>query len=757
MQEVFSVEIGGEKMVFETGTLAKQASGAVKVTMGETVVLVTACVTDSPREGLDFFPLLVDYEERFYSAGKIPGGFIKREGRPSETAVLTARLTDRSIRSLFPQHMRHDVHVVVTTLSVDQENPPNILAINGASAALAISEIPWSGPVGAVRIGCVEGELVVNPTESIMNRSTLDLIVSGHQDGVTMVEAGSCEVSEETLVDALELAQQEIRKIVELQLQMAEAVGKEKMVIPDPEEYPEIDSWISENLYGEIYEAVQIHEKKQRATAITAIKERAVEALGERYPETDKYIGNVVDNFVKKALRESILKEHKRADGRALDQIRHISCEVGVLPRTHGSAIFTRGETQALVTTTLGMVGEDDQIVDGLKHDEPAKRFMLHYNFPPYSVGEVRPMRGPGRREIGHGALAERAVRPLLPDENEFPYAIRVVSDILESNGSSSMASVCGASLSLMDAGVKLKKAVAGVAMGLIKEGDDVAILSDIQGLEDHYGDMDFKVAGTRDGVTALQMDNKAGGITREILSRALSQARAGRLFILDKMEEVIASPREEVSSYAPRIYTVNIDKDKIRDIIGPGGKTIRSIVARTGVKVDVEDDGRVFVASSSREAAEKAMAIIGDLVREVEAGDIYVGMVTRLMNFGAFVEVLPGKEGLLHVSEISQRHVPKVDDVLNPGDTVLVVVKEIDDMGRINLSRKRILDKKESLDESFHDALAKELEREEEISKLPPESPGDKSSRERDRNGGRRGGRSGQRSPRDRGTGRTH
>jgi polyribonucleotide nucleotidyltransferase len=402
------------------------------------------------------------------------------------------------------------------------------------------------------------------------------------------------------------------------------------------------------------------------------------------------------------------------------------------------------------------MVGEDDQIVDGLKHDEPAKRFMLHYNFPPFSVGEVRPMRGPGRREIGHGALAERAVRPLLPDENEFPYTIRVVSDILESNGSSSMASVCGASLSLMDAGVKLKKPVAGVAMGLIKEGDDVAVLSDIQGLEDHYGDMDFKVTGTRDGVTALQMDNKAGGITREILSKALAQARDGRLFILDKMDEAITAPREEVSSYAPRIYTVNIDKEKIREIIGPGGKTIRNIVAQTGVKVDVEDDGRVFVASSSREAAEKALAMIEDLVREVEAGDVYVGTVTRLMNFGAFVEVLPGKEGLLHVSEISQRHVPKVDDVLNPGDKVLVVVKEIDDMGRINLSRKRILDKKDSLGESFRDALAGEMEREEGISKLPPESPGDKTARDRDRNGGRRGGRSGQRPSRNPGQGRT-
>jgi polyribonucleotide nucleotidyltransferase len=759
MSEEFVVEIGGEVMKFETGKLAKQANGAVKVTMGDTVVLVTACITDSPREGLDFFPLLVDYEERFYSAGKIPGGFIKREGRPSETAILTSRLTDRSIRSLFPQHMRYDVHVVVTTLSVDQENPPNILAINGASAALAISEIPWNGPVGAVRIGCIEGELVVNPTESMLERSTLDLVVSGHRDGITMVEAGAFEISEETLVDALELAQKEIRKIVDQILEIAAAVGKEKIDIPDPETHSEIDSWIFENLYGEIYEAVQINEKKPRAKAISAITERALEALAEEYPEKEAYIASVVESLVKKSLRESILKENKRADGRALDEIRPISCEVGVLPRTHGSALFTRGETQALVTTTLGMVGEDDQIVDGLKHDEPAKRFMLHYNFPPFSVGEVRPMRGPGRREIGHGALAERAVKPLLPDENEFPYIIRVVSDILESNGSSSMATVCGASLSLMDAGVKLERHVAGVAMGLIKEDDDVAVLSDIQGLEDHYGDMDFKVTGTRSGVTALQMDNKAGGITREILSNALEQAKRGRLFILDKMKEAIKEPREEVSSYAPRVYTINIDTDKIRDIIGPGGKTIRSIVAQTGVKVDVEDDGRVFVASPSREAAEKALAIIENLVKEVEAGEVYIGKVTRLMPFGAFVEVLPGKEGLLHVSEISTRHVPKVDDVLKPGDTVLVIVKEIDDMGRINLSRKRLLDKRDSLDESFRDALAGELEREEEISRLPRASETERPPREHDRDGGksghRPGSRGGKRPTRNQGQGR--
>jgi len=716
MANVFTVETGGGMITFETGNLAKQANGSVKVSMGETVLLVTACFSETPREGIDFFPLLVDYEERFYSAGKIPGGFIKREGRPSETAILAARLTDRSIRSLFPEHMRNDVHVVATTLSVDQENSPSVLAINGASAALTISDIPWEGPVGAVRIGYVDGQLVVNPTESLMRNSSLDLVVSGHRDGITMVEAGASEVSEDLLVEALDLAQEEIKKIVDLQLEMREKLGKEKIELPLPEEYPEIDNWIMENLYDDIKAAVMIHEKKPRAKALDEIESKAIEALLEEHPDKEGYIKGYISKLVKKAVRESIVFEGKRADGRKNDEIRPITCEVGVLPRTHGSAVFTRGETQALVTTTLGMVGEDDQLVDGLQYDETSKRFMLHYNFPPYSVGEVRPMRGPGRREIGHGALAERAVRPLLPDEAEFPYAIRVVSDILESNGSSSMASVCGASLSLMDAGVPIGKAVAGVAMGLIKEQGKVAILTDIQGLEDHFGDMDFKVAGTRDGVTALQMDNKAGGITREILTQALEQAKRGRLFILDKMYEAISEPRGELSSLAPRIYTLKIDQEKIRDIIGPGGKTIRSIVAETGVKIDVEDNGTVLIASSSNEAAQKAINIIEELVKEVEAGDVYLGKVTRLMPFGAFVEVLPGKEGLLHVSEVSTHHVAKVDDILKPGDMVLVVVKEIDDMGRINLSRKRIFDRKEEVESMYQEAFSEEMTREEKI-----------------------------------------
>ncbi|MDO9508420.1 MAG: polyribonucleotide nucleotidyltransferase [Thermovirgaceae bacterium] len=732
MSKIFTIEVGGRTLTFETGKLAKQANGSVQVTQGETSVLVTACIADKAREGLDFLPLLVDYEERFYSAGKIPGGFIKREGRPSETATLTCRIIDRSIRSLFPGHIRNDIHVVATTLSVDQSNPPNILAINGASAALMLSGIPWGGPVGAVRIGRIDGELVVNPTEEMMKESSLDLVVSGHSGGITMVEAGAKEVPEDVLVDALELAQQEISKIVQLYSQMAKAAGKPLIEIPEPPAFPEIDTWVGMELRGDILNAVQIHDKKPRGDAIDSAMARAKETLLEQYPGAEFYIGSAVEGLVKKTMRARVVEDGKRADGRAMDEIRPITCEVGVLPRVHGSALFTRGETQALVTTTLGMIGEDDQLVDGLKHDEPSKRFMLHYNFPPFSVGEVRPMRGPGRREIGHGSLAERAVRVLMPGEEAFPYAVRVVSDILESNGSSSMASVCGASLALMDAGVPIAKPVAGVAMGLIKEGEKVAILSDIQGLEDHYGDMDFKVTGTRDGVTALQMDNKAGGITRGILQSALEQACRGRLFILDRMETVLSAPREEVSTHAPRIYTITVALDKIRDIIGAGGKTIRSIVAQTGVKIDVEDDGRVFVASPTREAAEKALAIIHDLVREVAAGEVFSGKVTRLMAFGAFVEILPGKEGLLHVSEISTTHIGKVDDVLSSGDIVLVVVKEIDDMGRINLSRRRILERKQEpeLAEKYADAFLLEDEREARIKELPPSSPSDRGDR---------------------------
>ena len=648
-------------------------------------------MSDKPRVGLDFFPLLVDFEERYYAAGKIPGGYIKREGRPSQTAILSARVVDRSIRSLFDDSMRNDVHVVATVLAVDQKNPANILAINAASMALTISNIPWSGPVGAVRMGCIGGELVVNPTEEQMAESTLDLTVAGHAGGITMVEAGAKEVSEDLLVDALQTAQDEIKKIVAFQLRIREEIGQPKTVLPAPLAIEEIDRWVKDNLSEETAKAVMIHGKKERGAAISALVEKTTAHFNGVYADAEGYIAGAVESLVKSTMRTITARDKIRADGRATDEIRPISCEVNVLPKVHGSALFTRGETQALVVTTLGMLGEDDQIIDGLKLDEPNKRFLLHYNFPPYSVGEIKPMRGPGRREIGHGALAERALAPLVPGEEDFPYVVRVVSDILESNGSSSQASICGGSLSMMAAGVPMKKHVAGIAMGLIKEGDDMVILTDIQGLEDHYGDMDFKVAGTRDGVTALQMDNKAGGITREILSRALMQAHQARMQILDAMEACIPEPAP-LSPNAPRIFTMNIDVDKIRDVIGPGGKIIRNIVQESGAKINVEDDGSVYICAVSPDSVEKASRMIHDIVREVEAGEAFYGTVTRLMAFGAFVEVLPGKEGLLHISEISTKHIGKVEDVFAPGDHVIVEVKEIDDQNRINLSRRRLL-----------------------------------------------------------------
>jgi polyribonucleotide nucleotidyltransferase len=537
-----------------------------------------------------------------------------------------------------------------------------------------------------------------------------------------MVEAGAAEVSEEILIDALELAQSEINKIVDFIVSLRERVGREKLTVPDPVRISEIDDWVAAELADEIYRAIQIHGKGERASALSGLSQRAVERFSETYPHSKGYIAGLMDALTKKGVRRLILDEQRRADGRRMDELRTITCEVGVLPRTHGSALFTRGETQALAVTTLGMVGTDDQMLDGLKWDEPSKRFILHYNFPPYSVGEVRPMRGPGRREIGHGALAERALRGMLPPEDEFPYVVRVVSDILESNGSSSMASVCGGSLSMMDAGVPVKKPVAGVAMGLIADDGKFGILTDIQGLEDHYGDMDFKVTGTRDGVTALQMDNKAGGITRAVLEQALGQARRGRIEILDKMSEAIAAARPEISPNAPRILTISIDTEKIRDVIGPGGKTIRSIVAQTGAKVDVEDDGRVYISAMESHAAEMAKKIIIDLTREVRAGEMFVGHVTRMINFGAFVEILPGKEGLLHVSEISTHHIPRIEDAFSSGDEVLVVVKEIDDMNRINLSRKRALEQSAAVeaDPLLAPQLPAEKARDERYSTLP-------------------------------------
>ena len=748
MKKIYELDFYGKKLSFEIGRVAKQANAAVLARHGDTVILVTTVLAEKAREGLDFFPLLVDYEERYYAAGKVPGGFIKREGRPSESAILSGRMIDRSIRSLFPEWMRHDVHVVATVMSVDQKNPANILGINGASLALAISDIPWNGPIGAVRIGCIDGKLVVNPDEKDLPNSTLDLTVAGHRGGITMVEAGAKEVSEELLVDAMELANEAIGKIMDFIDEVVAEIGKPKAQLPAPEVIEEIDNWMRDNLTDEIYAAVQINQKQPRGAAIAAAQQKAEDFFAESYPDSAKYIATIMDEMVKKAVRRLLLVDKKRADGRAMDELRPITCEVDILPMTHGSALFTRGETQSLGVTTLGMMGTDDQVMDGLKLDEPSKRFILHYNFPPYSVGEVRPMRGPGRREIGHGALAERALRAVFPEEESFPYVVRQVSDILESNGSSSMASVCSGSLAMMAAGVPVKKAVAGIAMGLIADNGQVCILTDIQGLEDHYGDMDFKVAGTRDGVTALQMDNKAGGITREILTQALAQAKKGRYQILDIMDSVISEPRPELAPTAPKIVTFNIDPEKIRDVIGSGGKTIRGIVQQTGAKIDVEDSGKVSVAAVNEESAAMAVKIIKDLVREVEAGETFVGTVTRMLTFGVFIEVLPGKEGLLHVSEISNYRVPSVEDAFEIGEKVLVTVKEIDDMHRVNLSRKKLLDRLDELafQPEFRDQIPVEKAREERYSQFPrgggerrEGGRGDRGGRDRDRDRGER------------------
>lgn len=736
----YSVKIGEEELVFRTGHMAKQANGAVIASHGETVMLSTACMSDTARTGIDFFPLVVDYEERYYAAGKVPGGFIKREGKPADSAILGSRVADRAIRSLFSDDMRNEVQIVNTVLAMDQVYPPNILGINAASAALSISGIPWGGPVGAVRIGLIGGNLVVNPTEKQMLNSMLNLIVAGHDDGITMVESGSYEVSEELLVDALELAHNEIKKIIALFRQMKEEIGKPQLEIELPEKLPEIEDWIRENLDSEIDSAVRIHEKKPREKKINSVKDSANEHFSELIkedPSKEEYISAYVDSRVKTIMRGIIINEHIRVDGRKMDQIRPITCEVDILPKVHGSALFTRGETQSLATTTLGMIGEDDQIQDGIKLNEPAKRFLLHYNFPPYSVGEVRAIRGPGRREIGHGALAERALLPVIPPEEEFPYVIRVVSDILESNGSSSQASICGGSLSMMHAGVPIRCHVAGIAMGLIKEGDKVQILTDIQGLEDHYGDMDFKVAGTRAGVTALQMDNKAGGITREILEKALGQARRARFQILEEMESVIPVPNK-ISPNAPRIISFEIDPDKIRDVIGAGGKVVRSITQRTGVKMNIEDDGVITISGPTMAQVEDAHAIVMALTRELAVGEVYYGTVTRMVNFGVFVECLPGKEGLLHISEVSTARVPRIEDIFKPGDRVLVMVKEIDDQGRANLTRRRIMaDENKIRSAGLAYALPDERERDNLITTLASRERGYGSFSMRDRVGG--------------------
>ncbi len=690
MEKKFQYKLAGRDLTVTVGKVAEQAGGSCLVQYGDTVVLATATASKQPREGIDFFPLSVDYEEKLYSVGKIPGGFIKREGRPSEKAVLTSRLIDRPIRPLFPDGYRNDVQVITTVLSVDQDNSPEITAMIGSSIALSISSIPFNGPTGSVSMGLVDGELVVNPTSSERDKSDINLTVSGTRDAIMMVEASANIVSEKTMLDAILTAHEEIKKICDFIDEIVVDCGKEKTDYQVFMPNIEIDEKI--RVYGtkKLLEAVNTVEKQERENNIAQVSKEITEKFLEEYPENSKDISEIIGNIIKEEVRRLILEEGIRPDNRKMDEIRKITTDVGILPRTHGSGLFTRGQTQVLTIATLG-AKSDVQIIDGLGDDE-SKRYMHHYNFPPYSVGEARPLRGPGRREIGHGALAERALEPVIPSVEDFPYTIRLVSEVLSSNGSSSQGSVCGSTLALLDAGVPIKAPVAGIAMGLIKTDDKLAILSDIQGLEDHLGDMDFKVAGTKDGITAIQMDIKIAGIDEKILIEALEKARQGRLYILDKMGETITQPRDEVSAYAPKIYTMQVNPDKIRDIIGPGGKVINKIIDETGVKIDIDDDGKVLIAAIDAENGKKAVELITNIVKEIEAGEIYLGKVTRVTTFGAFVDVFNGKEGLVHISQLARERVAKVEDVVKVGDEILVKVMEIDNQGRINLSRKALL-----------------------------------------------------------------
>jgi polyribonucleotide nucleotidyltransferase len=681
--------VGGGRLVFETGLLARQAHGAVTVTVGETVVLVTVTMSETPREGIDFFPLTCDFEERMYAAGKIPGGFFKREGRPGERAILTSRLIDRPMRPLFPKGMRNDVQVVATVLSTDQEHDPGVAAMNGASAALMISGIPFGGPVGAVRIGLVDNQLVVNPTmRQVEEESRLDLVVAGTDEAILMVEAGADEVPEATLLDAIDLAQGAIKAIADAQRELAATAGRPRREIVTVTPTAELEAAVRAAALPLVRGALTTQEKISREDALWAAEVEVREKLAEAFTGQARQVGDVIAAVVKEEVRRQILDENRRPDGRTPTEIRPLASAVGLLPRTHGSGLFQRGQTQVLSIVTLG-TSDDKQRMDDIGIRE-FKRYMHHYIFPPFSVGEVRPLRSPGRRDIGHGALAERAVERLIPPEDQFPYAIRVVSEVLESNGSTSMASVCGSTLALMDAGVPIRAAVGGIAMGLVTDGNGRhAILTDIQGIEDAMGDMDFKVAGTRQGVTALQLDMKVGGLSRAVLAQALAQARTARMTVLDAMASAIPAPRAGLSPYAPRILTIQINPERIRDIIGPGGKIINKITAETGTKIDIEQDGRVMIASVNEEAAARAAQMIEAIVREVQVGETYRGRVTRLLNFGAFVEILPGKEGLVHISELSYDHVNKVDDVVKVGDEIEVKVKEIDSMGRVNLTHR--------------------------------------------------------------------
>ncbi|MBZ2173827.1 polyribonucleotide nucleotidyltransferase [Schnuerera sp. xch1] len=702
MEKQFHYTLAGKDLTVTIGKVAEQANGACLLQYGDTVVLVTATASKEPREGIDFFPLSVDFQEKLYSVGKIPGGFIKREGKPSEKAILTARLIDRPIRPLFPDGYRNDVQVIVTVLSVDQDYTPDILGMIGSSIALSISDIPFNGPTGSVMIGLVDDEFIINPNAEQREKSDLHLTVSGTKDAIMMVEAGANELPENKMLEAILLAHEEIKKLCCFIEDIQSEVGKEKqdyMVFKaDVEIAKEVREFASEKLIS----AIQTIDKTEREENIDKVVEETIDYFSEKYPDNEKDIREVLDQILKEEVRRLIIEDGIRPDNRQTDEIRPISSDIGLLPRAHGSGLFTRGQTQVLTVATLG-ASSDVQIIDGIGEEE-SKRYMHHYNFPPYSVGETGFMRSPGRREIGHGALAERALEPVIPSEDEFPYTIRLVSEVLSSNGSTSQASVCGSTLALLDAGVPIKKSVAGIAMGLMKSEDKVAILTDIQGLEDHLGDMDFKVAGTKDGITAIQMDIKISGIDKKILEEALERARQGRMFILEKMSHTISKPKDDLSQYAPRIFRMQVDPNKIRDIIGPGGKMINRIIDKTNVKIDIDDDGKVSIASENRIDGEKAIDLINKIIKDVEIGDIYTGKVIRIVPFGAFLEIINGKEGLLHISNIAHERIDKVEDILAIGDEVLVKVIEIDKQGRINLSRKAVLPKEDKKNRKSRD-----------------------------------------------------
>lgn len=695
MKKKYSIDVAGRTLSIETGQLAQLANGAALVKYGETVVLSTATASSTPREGIDFFPLSVDYEEKMYSVGKIPGGFIKREGRPTESAILTARVIDRQIRPRFPNDLRNDVAVVNMVLSVEQDNSPEFAAIVGSIVSLAISDIPFNGPICGIIIGLVDGEVIINPNQEQREKSQMQITLSADKEKVVMIEAGANEVSEDTMIDALKKGHEEIKRIIEFIEGIAKEIGKEKF------EY--VSSAVPENIFDEVMglckaeltQAMMNDDKTQRDKAVNEVSKKVHEKLDESYPEAISKISEALDMLQKKIVREKILNESQRIDGRGLMDLRPLYAEVGILPRTHGSGLFQRGQTQVLTNVTLGPLG-DVQMLDGVA-EEDTKRYMHHYNFPSFSVGESRPNRGPGRREIGHGALAEKALVPVIPSEADFPYAIRLVSEVLMSNGSTSQGSVCASTLALMDAGVPIKEPVAGISAGLVTDDEDsekFVTFMDIQGIEDFYGDMDFKVAGTKNGITAIQVDIKVDGLSHEVIRQAFEITRKGRLEILDVMLKEISEPRAQLSPFAPKVFTTSIDVDKIRDVIGPGGKIINRIITETGVKIDIQEDGQVFVATSDEAAGRKAISIIEGIAGDVEVGQTFKGKVTRIMNFGAFVEILPGKEGLVHISKLAHTHVNKVEDVVNVGDEIPVKVIEVDRQGRINLSLKDCIEK---------------------------------------------------------------